>query len=100
MQTTRLYIDGAFVAPHAGGSFEAINPATETAFARIAAGTAKDVDRAVRSARRAFDQGPWGGYKSSGIGRELGKAGFMGFREIKQIKRYDHTRNWGWYLEP
>ena len=59
MQTTELYIDGAFVAPAASGSFEAINPATETAFARIAAGGATDVDRAVRAARRAFDDGPW-----------------------------------------
>ncbi|MBU2484028.1 MAG: aldehyde dehydrogenase family protein, partial [Alphaproteobacteria bacterium] len=59
MQTTKLYIDGAFVAPQAGGSFEAINPATETVFARIAAGTAQDVDKAVRAARRAFDEGPW-----------------------------------------
>lgn len=59
MQTTELYIDGAFVAPTEGGSFETINPATETAFARIAAGGATDVDRAVRAARRAFDEGPW-----------------------------------------
>lgn len=59
MQTTELYIDGAFIKPQAGGSFEAVNPATETVFARIAAGTAPDVDAAVRAARRAFDQGPW-----------------------------------------
>lgn len=59
MQTTKLYIDGAFVAPRDGGSLEAINPATETSFARIAAGTSEDVDLAVRAARRAFDHGPW-----------------------------------------
>ncbi|WP_339758687.1 aldehyde dehydrogenase family protein [uncultured Hoeflea sp.] len=59
MQTTKLYIDGAFVAPCAGGHLEAINPATETTFARIAAGTAEDVDLAVRAARHAFDRGPW-----------------------------------------
>ena len=59
MQTTKLYIDGAFAAPVAGGSFEAIDPATETAFAQIAAGTWEDVDLAVRAARRAFDHGPW-----------------------------------------
>jgi betaine-aldehyde dehydrogenase len=59
MQTTKLYIDGAFVAPCAGGHLEAINPATETSFARIAAGTAEDVDLAVRAARHAFDHGPW-----------------------------------------
>lgn len=59
MQTTKLYIDGAFAAPQAGGSLEAINPATETVFARIAAGTSEDVDKAVGAARRAFDEGPW-----------------------------------------
>jgi betaine-aldehyde dehydrogenase len=59
MQTTQLYIDGAFVAPGKGGSFEAIDPATEQAFARIAAGTAEDVDLAVKAARKAFDEGPW-----------------------------------------
>ena len=48
MQTTRLYIDGAFVAPHAGGSFEAINPATETAFARIAAGVTERLAEITR----------------------------------------------------
>ena len=59
MQTTRLYIDGAFVAPRAGGTFEAIDPATEQAFAKIAAGMPADVDLAVKAARKAFDEGPW-----------------------------------------
>ncbi len=59
MQTTQLYIDGAFVAPASNGCFEAINPATEAVFAQVAAGDAADVDRAVRAARRAFDNGPW-----------------------------------------
>ena len=59
MQTTRLYIDGAFVAPQAGGTFDAIDPATEQVFAKIAAGTGDDVDAAVKAARRAFDKGPW-----------------------------------------
>ena len=52
----------------------------------------------INCSQPTFTQVPGGGYKSSGIGRELGKSGFMGFREIKQITRYDHTRDWGWYL--
>ena len=59
MHTTRLYIDGVFVAPEAGGSFPAIDPATEQPFAQIAAGQAAEIDRAVRAARRAFDTGVW-----------------------------------------
>ena len=32
MHTTRLYIDGVFVAPEAGGTFPAIDPATKQPF--------------------------------------------------------------------
>lgn len=59
--TTRLYIDGAFCAPLKGGSFAAIDPATEQEFARVAAASAEDVDLAVRAARRSFDAGDWAG---------------------------------------
>ncbi|MEQ8589621.1 MAG: aldehyde dehydrogenase family protein [Roseitalea porphyridii] len=59
MKTTQHYIDGAFAAPKAGGAFDAIDPATETVFAKVAAGTSEDVDLAVRAARKAFDEGPW-----------------------------------------
>ena len=56
---TQLYIDGAFRAPADGGTFAAIDPATEAEFGRIAAAGAKDVDLAVQAARRAFDRGGW-----------------------------------------
>ncbi|RST85733.1 aldehyde dehydrogenase family protein [Aquibium carbonis] len=55
----RLFIDGAWVAPVRGGSFPVIDPATEEVFAHAPAGTAEDIDRAVKAARRAFDEGPW-----------------------------------------
>ena len=35
--------------------FDVVDPATETAFARISLGTAADVDRAVAAARKAFE---------------------------------------------
>ncbi|MFC5315165.1 aldehyde dehydrogenase family protein [Azospirillum rugosum] len=49
-----VYIDGAWVAPQGGTSHAVINPATEEPVARIALGTAADVDLAVAAARRAF----------------------------------------------
>ncbi|WP_454854738.1 aldehyde dehydrogenase family protein [Rhizobium binxianense] len=61
MHKTTLYIDGMFAAPERGGSFPAVNPATEEPFAQVAAGQACDIDRAVRAARRAFDSGEWSG---------------------------------------
>lgn len=54
-----LYIDGRWVAPVLGGTFPVINPATEEVFHNAPAGTAEDIDAAVKAARRAFDLGPW-----------------------------------------
>ncbi|HWA92646.1 MAG TPA: aldehyde dehydrogenase family protein [Rhizomicrobium sp.] len=51
---TQFYIGGAWTAPLEAKPFEVVNPATEEAFARISLGSAKDVDRAVAAARKAF----------------------------------------------
>ena len=56
----RLFIDGEWQAPVAGGRLEVENPATGEVFHQAPAGTAADIDRAVLAARRAFDGG-WGG---------------------------------------
>ncbi|WP_413814089.1 aldehyde dehydrogenase [Pseudomonas chlororaphis] len=53
------FIDGQACQAQSGARFEVINPATGTLLARVAACGAVEVDLAVRSARRAFDQGPW-----------------------------------------
>lgn len=52
------FIDGSWMAAAAGGELDVINPATEQVFAKIAAGTSTDVDRAVEAATRA-GRGPW-----------------------------------------
>jgi len=52
-------IDGEFVGSASGETFAVYDPATGKEFARCAAGGAEDVDRAVRAARRAFDDGRW-----------------------------------------
>ncbi len=55
----KLFIDGQWMAPAAGGTFPVIDPATEETIVHAPAGTAPDIDLAVRAARRAFDHGPW-----------------------------------------
>ncbi|MBN8875752.1 MAG: aldehyde dehydrogenase family protein [Rhodospirillales bacterium] len=54
----RMLIDGKWVEAASGKTFETINPSTGEVLARVAEGDAEDVDRAVASARRAFE-GPW-----------------------------------------
>ncbi len=55
----RLFIGGDWVAPEGTGIIEVISPATEEVVARVPEGTEADVDKAVASARSAFDKGPW-----------------------------------------
>ena len=66
----QFYIDGAWVDPVEPKEFKVINPATETVAGVISMGSAKDVDRAVAAARRAFDS-----YSRTHAGRAPGAAG-------------------------
>jgi acyl-CoA reductase-like NAD-dependent aldehyde dehydrogenase len=52
-------IDGETVGSVSGDTFPVYDPATGREFARCAAAGREDVDRAVRSARQAFDDGRW-----------------------------------------
>jgi aldehyde dehydrogenase (NAD+) len=54
----RLWIGGQWVPAASGEEFDAINPADGSLLARLARGSATDVDRAVAAARTAFE-GPW-----------------------------------------
>ncbi|MFG2971022.1 MULTISPECIES: aldehyde dehydrogenase [unclassified Streptomyces] len=56
---TRLFIDGAFTDATSGDSFTSVSPRDGAVLARVAAAGAEDVDRAVRSARAAFEDGRW-----------------------------------------
>jgi acyl-CoA reductase-like NAD-dependent aldehyde dehydrogenase len=50
------FIGGAFVPSDGGGTFATSDPATGDVLAEVATGTAADVDRAVASARAAYDR--------------------------------------------
>ncbi|MGH7015642.1 MAG: aldehyde dehydrogenase family protein [Caulobacteraceae bacterium] len=51
----KVYIDGQWVDPASPKSMDVINPANEQVAGRISAGSAADVDKAVKAARRAFE---------------------------------------------
>lgn len=91
---------------------EAIRMANDSRFGLAAAVMSKDIPRCERVARAfragivwincsqpTFVEAPWGGYKQSGIGRELGEWGLNNYLETKQITRFDSDEPWGWYLK-
>ena len=51
----QFYMNGVWTDPVSEDSIDVLNPATEEVVARIGAGTAEDVTRAVVSARKAFN---------------------------------------------
>lgn len=51
-----LFIDGKWVKPTSGKYFDTINPATEEKLASIAEANEKDVDKAVKAARKAYNE--------------------------------------------
>ncbi len=51
-----LFIDGKFVKPNSKKYFDTVNPATEQKLAEIAEADEKDVDKAVKAARKAFNK--------------------------------------------
>ena len=55
MNLTKFYINGEFVDPSSKETLEIINPATEEEIGIVALGSTIDVDKAVYSARKAFN---------------------------------------------
>jgi betaine-aldehyde dehydrogenase len=91
---------------------EALRSANNSRFGLAAAVMSRDLARCERVARAlragivwincsqpTFTEAPWGGYKQSGIGRELGEWGLNNYLETKQITRYDSSQPWGWYIK-
>ena len=56
---TRAFIGGRYVESASGETFDDVSPRDGRLIAKVAAGGADDIDRAVKSARAAFDDGRW-----------------------------------------
>ncbi|MFF4021031.1 aldehyde dehydrogenase family protein [Streptomyces sp. NPDC001843] len=54
-----MLIDGEWVAASGGETFSCLDPYENRSWGRVPAATERDVDRAVRAARRAFDEDGW-----------------------------------------
>jgi len=70
---TKILINGEWVAPASGKYYDDPNPSTGETIARVAEGSAEDVDRAVKAARAAFEK--WSAMHPADRGRLLYKLG-------------------------
>ncbi|MFI3237808.1 MAG: aldehyde dehydrogenase family protein [Lachnospiraceae bacterium] len=89
---------------------EAIDMANDTPFGLAGAVFTSDITRAITVIKEiragitwincynpTFNEAPWGGYKMSGIGRELGIHGLEEYQEVKQININLSKGPIGWY---
>lgn len=89
---------------------EVIRLANDTIYGLAGAVWSKDIEKCERVAAKLrmgtvwindfhpyFAQAPWGGYKQSGFGRELGKIGLEEYTEIKHIYRNTKPAAVNWF---
>ncbi|MGB6497282.1 MAG: aldehyde dehydrogenase family protein [Candidatus Acidiferrum sp.] len=71
VRTYNNYINGEWVPSASGETFAVYDPSTEEVIAQVAQAGTADVDRAVKSARAAFDSGAWPATTAQDRGRIL-----------------------------
>src|SRR6204780_3803686 len=89
----KLFINGQWVDAASGKSFETPNPATGQTLASVAEGDSEDIDRAVRAARTAFDDGPWGRLTPSDRGKIIWRIGDLILQHAEEPAQLESLDN-------
>ena len=89
----KMLVGGEWVDARSGKTLESVNPYTGRVWATAPEAGEEDVDRAVRAAREAFDEGPWGEMTGTERARLLRHLAELIADNAESIARVESTDN-------
>lgn len=89
----KMFIGKDWVEAVCGETFPVYNPATGQVMAHVAEGRKEDIDLAVKSARKAFDQGAWPKMTASERGKLIWKLADLLERHIEEFAQLESLDN-------
>jgi len=90
-----LFINGEFVESKSQKTFDTYNPATGEVLASVYEAGPEDIDLAVKSARKAFDEGPWSKMSAAARSRLMYKLADLmeeNSEELAQLETLDNGK--------
>ncbi len=89
----KMLIDGKWVDAASGKTFPVYDPAVGDVVAQVAEGDKEDIDRAVKAARKAFEDGPWRRLTPSERGRIVWKVGELITENLAELAELESIDN-------
>ena len=93
VSATKLLINNRWIASESGKTFATVNPATGEEICQVAEADAADVEKAVKAARAAFEQGPWRKTFASERGRLLHRLADLIEKNADELARLESLDN-------
>jgi aldehyde dehydrogenase (NAD+) len=93
ISATKLLINNRWVSAESGRTFGTINPSTGEEICQVAEADSADVDKAVKAARNAFENGPWRKMPASERGRLLHRFADLVEKNADELARLESLDN-------
>jgi aldehyde dehydrogenase (NAD+) len=93
VRRTQMLIGGKWCDSTSGKTFASLHPATEEKIADVAQANEQDVDRAVKAARRAFEEGDWPAMDARDRGRLLNRLADLIERNLDELAALETLDN-------